>query len=64
MDLDPSPSIPLTARPRGQRISSETWMEQRPRFQRLYVDLDMSLQDTMRTMEEMYAFKARYKSMN
>ena len=53
--------VPLP-RQRGQRISPQVWNEQRPRFQKLYVDLDMSLPETMKAMEDTHNFYARYEN--
>lgn len=51
------PSLP---RRRMQKISVQVWNEQRPRFQKYYVDLDMSLPNAMKAMEDTFAFYARY----
>lgn len=51
--------VPLPRR-RGQRISPQVWNEQRPRFQKLYEGLEMSLPETMKAMEDTYGFYARY----
>lgn len=59
--MAPPSEVPVPfLRRRGQRISPQAWDEQRLRLQKLYVDLDMTLPETMRAMENDYNFYARY----
>lgn len=59
--MAPPSGLPVPSpRRRMPTISAEVWKEQRPRFQKLYVDMDMSLPNAMKTMEDTYAFYARY----